>query len=277
MSLIFGSVYGFWCFSFERYNGILGRYHTNNHDITIQVMRKLVSCQQINSNFDHSDHLESFFSNSEVISQYLLLNNKTTVGGEDLEFKCEQPLSLGKMFPLSKGVSDELLALFESLYPFQNIRIRTFSKRYSRIDLFNETIAVKGYRGTFLPYSKVFAKFPVGGDYSKFVEMEQRPAVVEDLLEVGVIREVDGKEKLVFHLIAECNFFKCTRHINFYGSNNPLKLWDTQFEVSLFVPVKFIRGRYVSTLEEIPTDTIRNKTICNTYNVVIPLPSKSII
>ena len=26
-------VYSFWCFSFERYNGILGSYHKNNHNI----------------------------------------------------------------------------------------------------------------------------------------------------------------------------------------------------------------------------------------------------
>ena len=28
--LDYGPVYSFWCFAFERYNGILGRYHTNN-------------------------------------------------------------------------------------------------------------------------------------------------------------------------------------------------------------------------------------------------------
>lgn len=29
----YGPVYSFWCFSFERYNGILGDYHTNNVDV----------------------------------------------------------------------------------------------------------------------------------------------------------------------------------------------------------------------------------------------------
>ena len=28
----YGSIYGFWLFSFERYNGILGSYHTNNYN-----------------------------------------------------------------------------------------------------------------------------------------------------------------------------------------------------------------------------------------------------
>ena len=29
----YGPVHSFWCFSFERYNGILGSYHKNNHNI----------------------------------------------------------------------------------------------------------------------------------------------------------------------------------------------------------------------------------------------------
>ena len=30
-------VYSFWCFTFERMNGILGSYHTNNHNISVQL------------------------------------------------------------------------------------------------------------------------------------------------------------------------------------------------------------------------------------------------
>ena len=38
--LNFGPIYAYWCFSFERFNGILGSYHTNNHDISVQVSNK---------------------------------------------------------------------------------------------------------------------------------------------------------------------------------------------------------------------------------------------
>ena len=41
----FGPVYGFWLFSFERYNGILGKFQTNNRSIEIQMMRKFVRDQ----------------------------------------------------------------------------------------------------------------------------------------------------------------------------------------------------------------------------------------
>lgn len=36
----YGPCYGFWLFSFERYNGLLGKYHTNNICIELQLMRR---------------------------------------------------------------------------------------------------------------------------------------------------------------------------------------------------------------------------------------------
>ena len=45
--LDFGPVYGFWCFSFERFNGILGALHVNNHQIEVQLMRKFIERQQV--------------------------------------------------------------------------------------------------------------------------------------------------------------------------------------------------------------------------------------
>ena len=41
--LDYGPVYNFWCFSFERFNGILSSFKTNNRCIEIQLMRKLLS------------------------------------------------------------------------------------------------------------------------------------------------------------------------------------------------------------------------------------------
>ena len=38
----YGPCYSFWLFSFERYNGILGRFHTNHQAVEIQIMRKFM-------------------------------------------------------------------------------------------------------------------------------------------------------------------------------------------------------------------------------------------
>ena len=39
----FGPVYAFMLFIFERLNGTLGNYHTNSHDISLQLMRKYLN------------------------------------------------------------------------------------------------------------------------------------------------------------------------------------------------------------------------------------------
>jgi hypothetical protein len=44
-----GPIHSFWCFSFERYNGILGNMPTNNRSVELQLMRKLNISQALNS------------------------------------------------------------------------------------------------------------------------------------------------------------------------------------------------------------------------------------
>ena len=40
--LDFGPIHGFWCFAFERYNGILGEIPNNNRSIEVQVMNRFI-------------------------------------------------------------------------------------------------------------------------------------------------------------------------------------------------------------------------------------------
>ena len=47
--LDYGPAHSFWCFSFKRYNGLLGSYHTNRKSIEAQIMRKFVHSQQLRS------------------------------------------------------------------------------------------------------------------------------------------------------------------------------------------------------------------------------------
>ena len=44
--LDYGPVHAFWCFAFERYNGILGAYPTNSRAIEPQIMRKFLREQE---------------------------------------------------------------------------------------------------------------------------------------------------------------------------------------------------------------------------------------
>lgn len=43
----YGPIYSFWLFSFERYNGLLGNYRTNQRSVELQLMRRFLSDLQI--------------------------------------------------------------------------------------------------------------------------------------------------------------------------------------------------------------------------------------
>ena len=73
----FGPFHGFWCFSFERYNGILGSYHTNNISIELQLMRRFLA--QIKSKVfqfpdEYKDDFAEFFKDQRTKG-----SNKTTL------------------------------------------------------------------------------------------------------------------------------------------------------------------------------------------------------
>lgn len=56
----YGPVYSFWLFAFERLNGILGSYHTNNRNISAQLMRNFLDSQQYSSCNWPQDYIEDF-------------------------------------------------------------------------------------------------------------------------------------------------------------------------------------------------------------------------
>ena len=52
----YGPPNAFWCFAFERYNGILGSYHSNKKSIESQFMKKFLTNQAIYGLFISNSH-----------------------------------------------------------------------------------------------------------------------------------------------------------------------------------------------------------------------------
>ena len=67
----FGPLYAFWCFSFERMNGILGNLPNSHKKIEPEIMRRMMN----------DNHINSIIINSgEEIKGLELLNKRTSVG-----------------------------------------------------------------------------------------------------------------------------------------------------------------------------------------------------
>eukprot|EP00112_Aurelia_sp_Birch-Aquarium-sp1_P009705 Seg2112.2 transcript_id=Seg2112.2/GoldUCD/mRNA.D3Y31 product="hypothetical protein" protein_id=Seg2112.2/GoldUCD/D3Y31 len=69
----FGPVYGFWAFSFERYNGILGSFHTNNRSMTITMMRKFLDGVHV---FSMYQRVGVGFEDLPSLADFNLIENK---------------------------------------------------------------------------------------------------------------------------------------------------------------------------------------------------------
>ena len=71
----YGPVYAFWCFSFERYNGILSTYQQNNEALPIQMKRKFLEDESLTASGHTSSNIfKKYFSE-------ILVNNEQNVSG----------------------------------------------------------------------------------------------------------------------------------------------------------------------------------------------------
>ena len=103
--LDYGPFHSFWCFSFERFNGILGSFHTNNRSIEIQLMRKFLMQAKV-KDFKYpelyQESFTEFFENGqgsgslkitqEPLEQYLSLQEHREASIKDLiVYQCTLP------------------------------------------------------------------------------------------------------------------------------------------------------------------------------------------
>lgn len=58
----YGPTYAFWLYAFERYNGILGSFHTNNKGIESQTMQWFLDTQSVR-NYASKSLLDEDFQN----------------------------------------------------------------------------------------------------------------------------------------------------------------------------------------------------------------------
>lgn len=144
--LDYGPVHGFWCFGFERFNGIMGRYHTNSQSIETQLMRKFLREQHIRAFDDIPSEAHSLFNSLNISSSGSLLETSCVHDNERIlklrtladcnslqsDYSIDDNL-VHLLPPLFKGVLatsevQKLQAVYTCLYP--NVNIHHFSRFY---------------------------------------------------------------------------------------------------------------------------------------------------
>ena len=269
----YGPTYAFWCFSFERFNGILGKYTLNNHAITTQLMRKFITDKQVLQELP--DELQKKGSTSNDVCNAASLRKLWSirylekVTGRDIEFACEIPCTVYHLETFSDSDRVEVERLFQQLYKDTKPRLGPFVQRCKRLRLGNEIVAVETSRST--PYSLIIARWP---DFA-CQGIQYRPAVVIGLYQVRVLF---GDDSTRMHFLAKVEWLKENENRHCFGSN--IEVWNTDYVRQppfSFIPAKFISGRYVAIKQYIDVTGNSRYPLVDFVNIVITLPTRSVI
>ena len=129
--LDYGPVQGFWCFSFEQYNGVLGKQPTNNRAIESQLLQQFL-LDNIGSSFEFPNEFCKDFSS-------LSLNNfdRSRISGSVLDTIRTQEFLLSTKSKRCTFDSDDLRVLTQlyiKLHPqYSDVTVNNIYTKYSSI------------------------------------------------------------------------------------------------------------------------------------------------
>ena len=157
-----GPVHSFWCFSFERYNGIMGSVSTNKRSLELQLMRKLILSRfldsvqlpsQYKTEFEYLLHNPSSpnvtISNPLLSTASSLHSMSTTVPITIVDWSNLSHLKLPtnyKVQSLETEDHDALFAVYKCLYPEQSLDWKSMAetiKKYSTVTIGNQLYSSK--------------------------------------------------------------------------------------------------------------------------------------
>ena len=254
----YGPVYSFWCFAFERMNGILGSYHINNHHISIQFMRKFLDSKIYSPCHWPHEYIQDYYP---LLKQFSYQKGslqqstvETLITTDDANFA---PLPPVQEYALQSHEQDELYEIFNTLLDENSYTVLILSQRTKALLLKDFVIGAKGSRHS--QSSIVLANR---------TNSEVGLAQILFFAECVAISKVDGHHTKLW--VAAVSWFMDHPCKVWYG--NPVQVWSAAtFPGFSFIPVTNIISRVVYT-----------KSVCNfgqlisrdNVYVIVPLVSK---
>ncbi len=233
----FGPVYAFWAFSFERYNGLLGSYPTNNRSLTITIMRKFVDGVKIVTSYQRidADNLPSL-ANMGLLEQgdpSLLMpldkiRRKAQLAAADFMLGVHRFIAIPKLEALSVEDIEEVLHVLHQLLPASTCQVAKFVKSYQRVLICRDVICTEDYRGGTARDNYVFTRL-------NFTDITTRPASVCKILEITYTSN-DVEMVMPFF---QLKHFEEHQQKHWFGERCAMKLWSTMVDNTSFVPIHF--------------------------------------
>lgn len=235
----YGPVYSWWCFAFERYNGMLGSYYTNKRNIEAQIMNKFLLHQQtltLNLPPDLADIISgrSMYSmakgslmESSVLKLAAIqrLDKFKTVDlptGTSEHFSIDEPTAKEYMIPPSKRkiITQEdamdLKKTYTFLYP---------DKEYLPISYACQEVARTCISGQIYGSQKaksdkcsvIVAKWPIS--YENHAESQLQVGIVKFFLKHKALTRINNEVVAEIHIFACVEWMKAHIHSNWFGQS----------------------------------------------------------
>jgi len=281
--LDYDPVHTFWLFSFERYNGLLGKFYTNNQMIEEQIMRKFLSEQHIAKLNIPSEAADMFqlpnhesgslcemYSNEDVLqlkvlSQYDSLHSDYSLHTSDL-IKLLPP-HYNKV--LSTTEDRQLKCIYKYIYPTTTIKY--FSQFYTsgkKCLMANELFSSSDANEC---SSVVMAYWPVK-TCSGTLERELQVGMIKRFMKHKVKVMENGCTQEKVHVFAHIHWYVKHNQANWYGTSAKLCTNITYTSAACsFMPVQRVLHRcaYGKLDVVIPPNTMSEKVL-----VAIPIHMK---
>ena len=240
VSLNYGPVQEFWCFSFERYNGILGKQPTNNCAIEPQLLQQFL-LDNFSGSYNFPDEFRKDFASLDLSN---IQRSRISGSVMDTITKKDSLLpSKSKLCVLGLDDLEVLMKLYTKLHPeYSNITISNVYKKYSSVTLNGKVYRSSGLRNharnsckpyiVFVSWDQSYYGLPptILPDAAAHLNSNERPVDVHHYVTVTCTlsnsREHDCHQSWT---LARVSWF--SPHPSRYMIGKPAELWcSTLFE-----------------------------------------------
>ncbi|KAK3107637.1 hypothetical protein FSP39_018865 [Pinctada imbricata] len=259
----YGSIYGFWAFSFERYNGFLADFPTNNRSVEVQLMRKFqqigfaadIKFKDLGEDFNIAFKTVSELNNTEEVN-FMSVEMYSALNMPVCEVPCQiwsdlsllSPLKSYQVSLLQGGDRSKLVEVYSLMYgrTIDSRNVARLAKVYHTIEWNNEMFgSSSSTRG--MNYKVVLAKWASNDGSVNPGHADLRPGCVKHYILHTL--ELDGK--YLDHLFAVVDWYKSTD--DNLGYLPPVAVFSAKQineGAASFLPVHKLQGKCAWTVEK---------------------------
>ena len=238
----FGPVYAFWLFAFERLNGILGSFHTNNHDISLQIMRQFIRSYEFGVHTISSEYRQEYLPLIEKCIYNKGSLKQTSLEVAVLDDSCVSPLPPVYAYAFTPAERTCLVPVICTILGSEEscITILTLSQKCNSLQV--DGFLLGSVRGRHKSASLVLA-YPLS-DITRW-----KLAKINYFAKCSyTYKNNDSTETTSTSWVACINFFLEHEYKAWFGY--PTEIWSKAEESSTcFIPLSHIKSRicYVDT------------------------------